>query len=156
MRQYETIFVADPVLPEDELAAFKQSFAAAITEHRGQVLREEDWGCKKLAYEVRKRREGHFIRFEYTCEDAQLPSELERRLRISEPIIKFMTVRIDNDKKRLAWEKTQAERAARKAPGPAPVVPAGAESPGTGSKVDEPAPAKTSPDGAPEAAAGEV
>ncbi|MFQ5720622.1 MAG: 30S ribosomal protein S6 [Acidobacteriota bacterium] len=115
MRRYETVFIADPVLPEEELTSFRESFAAAIIEHDGKVLQEEDWGNRKLAYEVRKRREGHYVRFEYACADGQLPAELERRLRITEPVLKFLTIRIDNDKKRLVWEAKQAEKAARRA-----------------------------------------
>ena len=128
MRRYETIFIADPACPEDDLASFRESFAGAIAERDGQVIQEEDWGNRKLAYEVAKRREGHYVRFEYACEDGHLPAELERRLRISESIIKFLTIRIDNDKKRLVWEKKQAERAARRAADAAARAQAAAES----------------------------
>ena len=115
MRRYETIFIADPVFPENELASFREAFGSTITEHKGVVIQEEDWGNRKLAYAVDKHREGHYVRFEYSCDDNQLPAELERRLRISESILKFLTVRIDDDKKRLVWEERQAERAARRA-----------------------------------------
>jgi len=115
VRRYETIFIADPVFPEDELASFREAFGSTITEHKGAVIQEEDWGNRKLAYEVDKHREGHYVRFEYSCDDNQLPAELERRLRISESILRFLTVRIDDDKKRLVWEERQAERAARRA-----------------------------------------
>lgn len=123
MRQYETIFVADPDVPDEGVTAMTTAFAAAVAEHQGEVLKTEDWGRRRLAYEVRKRREGHYVLVEYACGDARLPHELERRLRMNEQIIKFLTVRIDNDPKRIEWEARRAERekeqAARRAAGAA-------------------------------------
>ena len=75
------------------------------------MTKEEDWGRRKLAYEVKKRREGRYVLMEYLVESTEVPHELERRLRINEQVIKFLTVRIDDDKKRLSWEKKQAIKA---------------------------------------------
>ena len=110
MRQYETIFIADPDVPDDGVTAMATAFSAAVTEHQGAVLKTEDWGRRRLAYEVRKKREGHYVLVEYTCQDGGLPHELERRLRMNEQVIKFLTVRIDNDPKRIEWEARRAER----------------------------------------------
>ncbi|MFQ5669599.1 MAG: 30S ribosomal protein S6 [Acidobacteriota bacterium] len=144
MRRYETIFVADPGLPDEDVEALHGVFADAITGRNGAVLKVENWGKRKLAYEVRKQREGHYLLLEYSCPDASLPHEIERRLRLHEKVFKFLTVRIDNDKKRLAWEVKQAEkekeRAARReaerhledrkpSPGAAPAAPVPAAPP---------------------------
>lgn len=119
MRRYETIFIADPEIPDEQVTGIVDGLTAAITEHQGDLIKTEDWGRKKLAYLVRKNQEGRFLRLEYHAGDSDLPHDLERRLRMSEPVLKFMTVRIDNDKKRLVWEAKQAvkekERAERRA-----------------------------------------
>jgi small subunit ribosomal protein S6 len=129
MRRYETIFIAEPGLPDEEVTGLQAAMSTALTDRQGEILKSENWGKRKLAYEVRKHREGHYILLEYSCLDAELPHELERRLRMNEKILRFLTVRIDNDPKRLAWEKKVAqrekERAERRAlgvePEPAPV-----------------------------------
>ncbi len=119
MRRYETIVITDPELPDEEVNGLVSTFSTTITDRQGQILKSEDWGRKKLAYDVKKRREGRYVLLEYACTDATLPHEIERRLRMTEPVIKFLTVRIDNDPRRLVWEEKQAikekERAARRA-----------------------------------------
>ncbi len=119
MRRYETIFIADPELPDEEVTGLVDGLNTAITEGKGEPVKTEDWGRKKLAYAVRKHTEGRYVRLEYESADGTLTEELERRLRMTEPVIKFMTIRIDNDKKRLVWEAKQAvkeeERAVRRA-----------------------------------------
>jgi small subunit ribosomal protein S6 len=119
VRRYETILITEPELPDEQLTGLLGTFTSTITDRQGQVLKTEDWGKKKLAYDVRKHREGRYLRLEYTCADIALPHELERRLRMTEPVIKFLTVRIDNDPRRLVWEAKQEqkerERAARRA-----------------------------------------
>jgi small subunit ribosomal protein S6 len=118
VRRYETILITEPELPDENVTGLMGTFSATITDREGEVLKTEDWGKKKLAYAVQKHREGRYVRLEYTCADATLPHELERRLRMSEPVIKFLTVRIDNDPRRLVWEEKQAvkerEREARR------------------------------------------
>ncbi|TDI33992.1 MAG: 30S ribosomal protein S6 [Acidobacteria bacterium] len=119
MRRYETIFITEPDFPDEEVTGLVDGLNAAITEGRGEPLKTEDWGRKKLAYPVRKYTEGRYLRLEYESADGTLTDEVERRLRMAEPVLKFMTIRIDNDKKRLVWEAKQAvkekERAARRA-----------------------------------------
>jgi len=119
LRRYETIFIAEPETPDDQVTSLVDGLSTAITEHQGDLIKTEDWGRKKLAYLVNKHQEGRFMRLEYHAGDSALPHDLERRLRMSEPVLKFMTVRIDNDKKRLVWEAKQAvkdkERAERRA-----------------------------------------
>lgn len=119
MRRYETIFITDPELPDEDVTGLVDGLNAAITEGRGEPVKTEDWGRKKLAYAVRKHAEGRYVRLEYESTDGALINEVERRLRMTEQVLKFMTIRIDNDKKRLVWEAKQAvkekERAARRA-----------------------------------------
>ncbi len=119
MRRYETIFITDPELPDEDVTGLVDGLTTAITEGSGELVKTEDWGRKKLAYPVRRHPEGRYVRLEYEAADGGLTEEVERRLRMTEPVLKFMTIRIDNDKKRLVWEAKQAvkdkERAARRA-----------------------------------------
>jgi small subunit ribosomal protein S6 len=119
LRRYETIFIADPEIPDEQVTGLVDGLTSAITEHQGDLIKTEDWGRKKLAYLIRKNQEGRYLRLEYNAGDSDLPHDLERRLRMSEPVLKFMTIRIDDDKKRLVWEAKQAikekERADRRA-----------------------------------------
>ncbi|MFQ5766418.1 MAG: 30S ribosomal protein S6 [Acidobacteriota bacterium] len=119
MRRFETIYIADPGLGDEAVAGLMTLFTGVVTAAKGEVLKSEDWGKKKLAYPVQKHLEGHYLLLEFKCDDPGLPHELERRMRMNEKIIKFLTIRIDNDKKRLSWEKKQSEkekvRAARRA-----------------------------------------
>ncbi|MCZ6600231.1 MAG: 30S ribosomal protein S6, partial [Acidobacteria bacterium] len=101
MRRYETIFITDPELPDEDVTGLVDGLNAAITEGQGEPVKTEDWGRKKLAYAVRKHAEGRYVRLEYESTDGALIEEVERRLRMTEPVLKFMTIRIDNDKKRL-------------------------------------------------------
>ena len=119
MRRYETIFITDPELPDEDVTGLVDGLNAAITEGQGEPVKTEDWGRKKLAYAVRKHAEGRYVRLEYESTDGALINEVERRLRMTEQVLKFMTIRIDDDKKRLVWEAKQAvkekERAVRRA-----------------------------------------
>jgi small subunit ribosomal protein S6 len=150
VRRYETIFITDPNLPDEDVTGLVNGLNKAITENRGEPVKTEDWGCKKLAYVVRKHAEGRYVRLEYEASDGDLTQEVERRLRMTEPVLKFMTIRIDNDQKRLVWEAKQAvkekERVARRAAEEeATAVAAAGTTEDTGS--EEPHPAATEPAG---------
>ncbi len=99
MGRYEIIYILAPNTPEDTMNELVERFESEITSGGGVLLRVEKWGRKKLAYEVRKFREGFFVLFVTDCEGA-LVDELERRFRMTDPVIKFMTVRVDEELKR--------------------------------------------------------
>jgi small subunit ribosomal protein S6 len=135
MRIYELIFICKPDLPEEEVNAQTQAIQDIIESGGGKVSKVEQWGKKKLAYKVQKVDHGFYVFFEYSVEEnSALPKEIERRLRVAEPVIKFMTVRIDEELKRA--EKTRLKREKRLARKPAPAPrpsapkPAAPEAPG--------------------------
>jgi small subunit ribosomal protein S6 len=147
MRVYELIFILKPDLPEEETTAAIELCKSAITGGGAQIDKEEIWGKRRLAYDVRNYGDGFYVFFQYSIEGgAALAKEVERRLRVNDAVIKFMTVRIDQDLKRLEKIKIRREkRAARKpqssAPAPAeprerptkpePEAPAAPEQPAT-------------------------
>ncbi len=120
-RVYEVMFIVRPDTQDEEVDKLIAGFEATVTNGGGTVRSTEKMGRRKLAYLVRKFSEGNYILLTIEA-DGQLVHELERRLRVSEPVIKFITVRIDEEQKRL--DKIKAIRATRKKLSAQPVAPA--------------------------------
>jgi len=98
--RYEIIFIVAPNTPEEEIAPLITNFESVITEANGVLLRVEQWGRKKLAYEVKKFNEGFYVLFLADCEGTTT-KELERRFRLTDRVIKFLTVRVDLELKKV-------------------------------------------------------
>jgi len=123
-RIYEELFIVKPDVPEEEVDQFVEQVRGVITSAGGTVDKVEKWGKRRLAYRVQKYREGSYVLFQFSA-DAKLVKELERRLRVADMVVKFLTVRIDETLKRLDKRKKEREkRAARK---PQVAVPAPAQ-----------------------------
>ena len=121
MRIYELIFICKPDLPEEEVNAQTQAIQEVIESDGGKITKAEQWGKKKLAYKVQKFDHGFYVFFEYSVEEnSVLPKEIERRLRVAEPVIKFMTVRIDEELKRAEKMRLKREKRLARKPVPAP------------------------------------
>jgi small subunit ribosomal protein S6 len=122
-RTYELMFIVRPDMVEEELDKLISTLETAVTGTGGTVKSVERMGKRRLAYAVRRFHDGVYILL--TVEGGGgLIHELERRLRVSEPVIKFLTVRIDEEQKRL--EKIQKIRAARRKTSQAPAPTTGA------------------------------
>jgi small subunit ribosomal protein S6 len=93
MRKYETIFILDPDLEEEQTLPIIEKIKGIITQASGEILKVEDWGKRKLAYEVKKKSKGHFILIHFLGSPALL-SELERNFRVMDAVIKFQSVRL--------------------------------------------------------------
>jgi len=74
LRRYETIFIAEPETPDEQVTSLVDGLSTAITEHQGDLIKTEDWGRKKLAYLVNKHQEGRFMRLEYHAGDSACPT----------------------------------------------------------------------------------
>jgi small subunit ribosomal protein S6 len=132
MRIYEILFIVRPDIPEEEIDGIIEPLKNVVTSAGGTIDKVDKWGRRKLAYRVRKHREGYYVLLQFSTEKAaETVKELERRLRVSDSVIKFLTVRIDEELKRLEkLKKRREKRAVRKpaapppeaaqAPGPAP------------------------------------
>jgi small subunit ribosomal protein S6 len=94
LRNYETVFIMDPSLGDDAAAAEIAKARSAVESASGEILSVQKWGKRKLAYEIMKRREGIYAVIKFSGDGAAV-SELERNFRLSEPVIRFMTV-VDN------------------------------------------------------------
>lgn len=126
-RTYELMFIVRPDMAEEDLDKLISTLESAVTSSGGAVKNVERMGKRRLAYAVRRFQDGMYILL--TVEGTgELLHELERRLRVTEPVIKFLTVRIDEEQKRL--DKIKKIREARKKAPPAP-----AEASGEGAAV---------------------
>ncbi len=122
-RFYEVMFIVRPDVADEDVDKLIAGLEQTVTGGGGAIRSTEKLGKRKLAYTVRKFNDGNYVLLTIDA-DGVLIAELERRLRVSEPVIKFITVRMDEEEKRLA--KVRAIRATRKklsaiAPAPAPV-----------------------------------
>jgi small subunit ribosomal protein S6 len=123
-RFYEVMFIVRPDTLDEDVDKLIAGFEATVTNGGGTVRSTEKLGRRKLAYLVRKFSEGNYILLTIDA-DGKLVAELERRLRVSEPVIKFITVRMDEEQKRI--DKIKAIRATRKKLSAQPVAPAPVE-----------------------------
>lgn len=139
MRIYEELFIVKPDIEEADYSQFIKLLQELITSNGGTLEKTDIWGKRRLAYDVKGYGDGIYILLVFAAPNT-LIRELERRLRVTDMVIKYLTVRVDEDRKRLAKKTKQRERrAVRKpasvapAPRPAPPPPAQeepAEAPG--------------------------
>jgi small subunit ribosomal protein S6 len=136
MRVYEELFIVRPDATPEEVAPLVEQLKGIITADGGTLDKQENWGTRRLAYKLKKLSEGQYILLVFTAK-ASTVHEIERRLRVNDMVIKFITVRIDVKMKRVEKRKKAREkRAARKpvapAPSPsaAPMFPASEHAPG--------------------------
>ncbi len=113
MRRYESVIILDPDLPDDDIRAFTERYTELVRSYGGDIIKVDDWGLKKLAYLVKKREKGRYVFFDYGGVPA-LIEEMERQLKISEEVIKFLSVKLDEDFDLEAF-KAEAEAKAQEA-----------------------------------------
>jgi small subunit ribosomal protein S6 len=126
-RLYDLIFICLPTTPEEEIAKIIATLEQVIADRGGKVEKIDKWGNRKMAYRVAKQREGYYVVMSLRGAQPDLIKELERRLKVSDAVIKYMTVRLDEEIKRQQKLVGRRERRARQrprktaaGPGPAP------------------------------------
>jgi len=107
-RTYEIMFIVRPDVEEADLDKLIEGFQKNVADGGGEVRSTEKMGRRRLAYTVRKFNDGFYVLLNIAAE-GKLITEIERRLRVSEPVIKFITVRMDEEEKRLAKIKAHRE-----------------------------------------------
>ena len=113
MRRYETFVIIDPDLSQDIRDQVVERVEELIAQMDGFLVLTDDWGERKLAYEIKKRARGYYVRFDY-CGLSPLVNEIERFFRIDDRALKYMTVLLDKD---ADLEKVKEEKAAAEAAG---------------------------------------
>jgi small subunit ribosomal protein S6 len=119
MRIYEELFIVRPDATEEEVDPLIEQIKGVITHAGGTIEKAEKWGMRKLAYRVSKHNEGQYVLLVFNAK-ADTVKELERRLRVSDMVIKFLTVRIDEKLKRIEKRKKAREKRALRKPAPQP------------------------------------
>ena len=127
MRIYEELFIVRPDATDEEIDPFVEQVTNLIAGQGGNVSKSEKWGVRKLAYRVQKRTEGYYVLLQFAAKPETV-REVERRLRVADLVMKFLTVRIDEKMKKIEKRRKEREkRAARRPPPPvaAPSLPVG-------------------------------
>jgi len=112
LNQYETVFIATPVLSEAQMKEAVEKFKNVITSNSGEIVHEENWGLKKLAYPIQKKTTGFYYLVEFRGE-GELIEQLELQFRRDERIIRFLTIKMDKYAVEYA-EKKRAKVASEK------------------------------------------
>jgi small subunit ribosomal protein S6 len=94
MGYYENVFIVRQDMSPAQVEGLADNYATLIEENGGKVLKREHWGLKSLAYRIKKNRKGHYVMFDVEA-NSDAVNELERQMRLSEDVIRFMTVKID-------------------------------------------------------------
>jgi small subunit ribosomal protein S6 len=137
MRIYEELFIVRPDATDEQVDPVIEQLKSVITSKGGTLDKADKWGMRRLAYRVEKFNEAQYILLQFTAEPGTV-KEVERRLRVTDVVMKFITVRIDEKLKRIDKRKKAREKRAARKPAPAAAAPAPpaapalpAESPGT-------------------------
>ena len=109
IKQYETVFIATPVLSDAQMKEAVAKYTGFIKENGGEIVYEEDWGLRQLAYPIKKRTSGFYYLIEFKA-DTQLIDKLETQYRRDERIIRFLTFAMDKHAVAYA-EKRRANKA---------------------------------------------
>ena len=96
IRKYETIYIVKPDLTEEELKTLTDKVQDVIANNNGDLKRLEDWGIRKLAYVIKKSTRGRYVYLRYDGVET-LVAELERRLRLDDRILRYLTVKIEKE-----------------------------------------------------------
>ena len=118
LRTYEIMFIVRPDVEEADLDKLIEGFQKNVTDGGGEVRSTEKMGRRRLAYTVRKFNDGFYVLLTVNAAGS-LVTEIERRLRVSEPVIKFLTVRMDEEEKRLAKIKAHRDTHVKRSAVPA-------------------------------------
>ena len=93
MNKYEAIYIISPTIDEEQVKATVEKFSNLVSEN-GELEKVEEWGRKKLTYEVQDQKEGYYVLMNFSA-NPDFPSELERNFKITEDILKYLIIRRD-------------------------------------------------------------
>jgi small subunit ribosomal protein S6 len=143
MRIYEELFIVRPDATDEEVDPLIEQLKGVVTQNGGTLEKTEKWGVRKLAYRVMKYNEGQYVLLQFNAQ-ADVVREIERRLRVADLVLKFITVRIDEKLKRIEKRRKAREKRAARKPAPPP-MPAAVASPLLPQEAPAPVPGAPSP-----------
>ncbi len=95
MNHYETVFILNPVLSDDQVKETVQKFKTLLTNYKASVVVEENWGLKKMAYSIQKKKTGFYCLIEFTSDDREIINKLELEFKRDERFMRWLTVKLD-------------------------------------------------------------
>ena len=116
MNHYETVFIMNPVLSEEQMRETVQKFTKLLRDNKTQIIAEEKWGLKKMAYSIQKKKTGFCHLIEFTTDNIELNNKLEVAYKREERVMRWLTVKLDKHavtyaesrRKRLNTKKQEA------------------------------------------------
>ena len=114
-RIYEVVFIIDPATGEEDSTRLVENLQKIVTDQGGAITKSESMGRRALAYRIGRNTEGHFMLFEIEGTGGEI-AELERRMRVSDQVMRYLTVRVDEDRRRAEKFKDRRIRKASKRP----------------------------------------
>jgi len=114
-RAYEVLLIVDTNTPDDEFKRLTETLQQIITDQGGVVVKTDNMGRRQLAYPINRKKEGNYLLLEVEGTGREI-AELERRMRVNDQIIRYITVRVDEDRRRAEKFKTKRARKASKRP----------------------------------------
>ena len=114
-RTYEVMFIVDTDVSDDEITRLNDNLQQIVTDQGGTITKNENMGRRKLAYPIGRKTEGHYVLFEIDGSGREI-AELERRMRVNDQVIRYITVRVDEDRRRAEKFKAKRSRKASKRP----------------------------------------
>ncbi len=114
-RTYEIVFIVDPSADDAEVMKLSEAIQKIITDQGGIITKIDMWGRRPLAYEINHQKEGSYVLLEVEGSGAEI-AELERRMRVNDRILRYMTIRVDLDRRRAQKFKDRRARKAAKRP----------------------------------------
>jgi small subunit ribosomal protein S6 len=115
-RLYDVIFICRPDTPETDIDKVIATLESTAAEKGAKVESVAKWGRKRMAYRVQKLREGYFVYLVVRSSNGDVVKEIERRLKVADPVMKYLTVRLDEELKRQEKLKRHRERRAARRP----------------------------------------
>ena len=114
-RVYEVVFIVDPTTQDEDLTRLADTLQQIVTDQGGTMVRREVMGRRQLAYKIGRANEGIYVLFEIEGTGREI-AELERRMRVSDQVLRYLTVRVDEDRQRAEKLKARRARKASKRP----------------------------------------
>ena len=114
-RIYEIVLIVETETPDDEYARLRENLQQIVTDQGGTVTKSEDMGRRTLAYPIGRKTDGNYLLLEVEGTGREI-AELERRMRVNDRVIRYITVRVDEDRRRAEKFKAKRARKASKRP----------------------------------------
>lgn len=115
-RIYEVVFIVQPTMAEDDLNQLSTTLQEILTSQGAEIVKAESMGRRQLAYPIGRVTEGQYMLFEVAGSGSEI-AELERRMRVNDQVVRYITVRVDEDRRRAEKFKAKRVRKASKRPG---------------------------------------